>query len=153
MPPNEQAQTVKRANINLGVTCQNQHRHPLRVFLRNSVFAVSFKIKQSLVRNDPYFPTACYSDRCPSMSVKRSYLVVAGHSRTLYSGLLQTCSSKARMPAIRCYQSCRRLPSPLIILLATYPTRMPVRIGQAVKSAICSNILLLLGIVYRSSVH
>ncbi len=98
-------------NIHLGVTCQNQHRHPLRVFLRNSVFAVSFKIKQPLVRNNSYLPTACYSGRCPSMSVERSYLVVAGHLRMLYPSLLQTCSSKARMPAVRCYQSCRRLPS------------------------------------------
>jgi hypothetical protein len=39
------------------------------------------------------------------------YLVVAGHLRTLYPALFQTCSSKAQMPAIRCYQSCRRLPS------------------------------------------
>ena len=45
------------------------------------------------------------------MSARQSCPAFAERERMLLSGLLQTYSSKARMPAIRCYQSCRRLPS------------------------------------------
>ncbi len=45
------------------------------------------------------------------MNVDQDHLVLAGHLPTHHPALLQTYSSKAQMPAIRCYQSCRRLPS------------------------------------------
>ena len=73
--------------------------------------AASLRFQYPVVRSVPHIPIACHANRQIGMSARQSCPASAGRERMLPSGLLQTCSSKARMPAIRCYQSCRRLPS------------------------------------------
>ena len=73
--------------------------------------AASLRFQYPVVRCVPHIPIACHANRQTDMSARQSCPVFAGRKRMLLSGLLQTVSSKSRMLAIRCYQSCRRLPS------------------------------------------